>query len=65
MSQDNLDLIVHLGDYIYEGKAQDNRIRKHVGPELMTLDHYRARYALYKSDEDLQAAHQVAPWLVT
>lgn len=65
MSQDNLDLIVHLGDYIYEGKARDNQVRKHVGPELMTLDHYRARYALYKSDLDLQAAHQVAPWLVT
>lgn len=65
MSQDNLDLIVHLGDYIYEGKARDNQIRKHVGPELMTLDDYRARYALYKSDLDLQAAHQAAPWLVT
>lgn len=56
---------VHLGDYIYEGKAGDNQVRKHVGPELMTLEDYRARYALYKSDLDLHAAHQAAPWLVT
>lgn len=65
MSHDSLDLIVHLGDYIYEGAGKDNRVRRHVGPELMTLEHYRARYALYKSDLDLQAAHQAAPWLVT
>jgi alkaline phosphatase D len=65
MCQDDLDLIVHLGDYIYEGAGQDKRTRKHVGQELMSLDDYRTRYAQYKSDPDLMAAHQSAPWLVT
>jgi alkaline phosphatase D len=65
MSQDQLDLIVHLGDYIYEGAGQEKRLRKHVGPEINNLDDYRTRYAQYKSDEHLQAAHQSAPWLVT
>ncbi|MEQ1829614.1 MAG: PhoD-like phosphatase N-terminal domain-containing protein, partial [Pirellula sp.] len=43
MSQDDLDLVIHLGDYIYEGAGLDNRLRKHVGKELMTLDDYRTR----------------------
>jgi alkaline phosphatase D len=65
MSRDQLDLIVHLGDYIYEGAGQDKRLRKHVGSEIVSLDDYRTRYAQYKSDADLQAAHQSAPWIVT
>jgi alkaline phosphatase D len=40
-------------------------VRKHNRPEPYTLDDYRARYALYKSDADLQAAHQAYPWIVT
>jgi alkaline phosphatase D len=65
MSRDSLDLIVHLGDYIYEGAGQDKRVRKHVGMELMSLENYRTRYAQYKSDIHLQSAHASAPWLVT
>jgi alkaline phosphatase D len=37
MAQEDLDLVVHLGDYIYEGAAVDNRVRKHVGGKLTTL----------------------------
>lgn len=60
------DLILHLGDYIYEGgRAKNKRPRHHHGKEIMTLEDYRVRYAQYKSDRDLQAAHAVAPWLVT
>ncbi len=65
MSADDLDLIVHLGDYIYESSWGTAHVRAHNGPEPVTLDDYRARYALYKSDPDLQAAHAACPWLVT
>ena len=65
MVRENLDLLIHLGDYIYEGGAQKNGVRQHIGGELITLDQYRNRYAQYKTDEDLQAAHAACPWLVT
>jgi alkaline phosphatase D len=41
------------------------RVRSHAGLEIRTLDDYRRRYALYKSDPLLQAAHARCPWLVT
>lgn len=65
MIRDDLDLIAHLGDYIYEGAAREKQIRKHVGPELHTLEDYRNRHAQYKTDLDLQAAHAACPWIVT
>ena len=65
MSDDDLDLVVHLGDYIYEGAAHEDRVRKHLGLELDTLQDYRNRYAQYKMDSDLQTAHALCPWLVT
>jgi alkaline phosphatase D len=65
MAWDQPDLILHLGDYIYEGSWGRDHVRKHNTPEAVTLDDYRARHALYKSDPDLQAAHAACPWLVT
>lgn len=59
------DLVFHLGDYIYEGPARDNGIRRHVGPLLNAIDDYRNRHAQYKSDPALQAMHHAAPWIVT
>jgi alkaline phosphatase D len=61
------DLIAFLGDYIYEWGAfqLDHPPRAVRANESFTLEHYRARYAQYKSDPDLQAAHRVAPWIVT
>jgi alkaline phosphatase D len=64
MAAEDLDLVVHLGDYIYEMAGQDNRIRKHAGPEIASLEQYRNRYGQYKSDADLMAAHAHCPWLV-
>ncbi|MCG5437259.1 alkaline phosphatase D family protein [Micromonospora foliorum] len=64
MAEDNPGLILHLGDYIYEGGVGTSTVRQHVGAEIVTLADYRRRYALYKSDPDLQAAHAAAPWLV-
>jgi alkaline phosphatase D len=65
MAGDDLDLVVFLGDYIYETSWGREHVRKHDRPEPYTLDDYRARYALYKSDPDLQAAHRAFPWIVT
>ncbi|HEX4128688.1 MAG TPA: alkaline phosphatase D family protein [Pirellulales bacterium] len=65
MAREELDLIVHLGDYIYEYGAKEKLVRKHVGPECITLDEYRNRHAQYKTDEHLRAAHAICPWLVT
>jgi alkaline phosphatase D len=60
------DLTVHVGDYIYEGgPGGANRLRLHTGQRCVTLDDYRARYALYQSDPDLQLAHATSPWFVT
>jgi len=65
MAKEDLDLVVHLGDYIYEAAGREKQIRKHVGPELNTLADYRNRHAQYKTDPDLQAAHAAFPWIVT
>jgi alkaline phosphatase D len=64
------DLVAFLGDYIYEWG--DFRLQ-HPQPgerivrrnESFTLESYRQRYAQYKTDPDLQAAHLAAPWIVT
>jgi alkaline phosphatase D len=64
MVDDAPELIVHLGDYIYE-TSWGAPVRRHEGPEPTTLTEYRARHALYKLDPDLQAAHAACPWLVT
>ncbi|GIF08315.1 alkaline phosphatase D family protein [Actinoplanes siamensis] len=64
MAEDRPDLILHLGDYIYEDAATTGSVREHAGAEIVSLADYRRRYAQYKSDPDLQAAHAVAPWLV-
>ena len=65
MAQEDLDLVVHLGDYIYESSWGRVHVRKHGAEEPWTLAEYRNRYALYKSDENLRAAHAAFPWLVT
>lgn len=66
MAKEDLDLIAHLGDYIYEGGANAKApVRQHNSAEIQTLHQYRNRHALYKTDEHLQAAHRLCPWLVT
>jgi len=74
------DLVIHTGDYIYEGgsgvpgvrlvdvgggeRRVFETVRLHNSPEIVTLWDYRNRYALYKSDPHLQAAHAAAPWIM-
>ncbi|MDF2585966.1 MAG: Alkaline phosphatase, partial [Mycobacterium sp.] len=64
LAEDHPDLVVHLGDYQYEYAGRDGGVRRHAGPETATLAQYRQRFAQYKTDPDLQAAHAAAPWLV-
>lgn len=59
-----LDLVLFLGDYIYEYAAAPFGVRTHGQGAANTLEGYRARYALYKSDPLLQAAHAACPWIV-
>ncbi|MGW7685156.1 alkaline phosphatase D family protein [Kribbella sp. NPDC054772] len=64
MAEENPGVILHLGDYIYEYGATAGRPRLHLGTEIVTIADYRRRYAQYKTDPDLQAAHAAAPWIV-
>jgi alkaline phosphatase D len=70
MAQDDLDLVIHLGDYIYEYDINSytstgGNVRANSNHEIVNLDDYRERHAQYKTDPDLQAAHAAFPWLVT
>ena len=64
MLVDHPDLIVHVGDYIYELSWGTEHVRSHGAGECYTLSDYRVRHALYRSDPDLQAAHALCPWLL-
>lgn len=66
----SVDLVIHLGDYIYEYGANvygnSSLGRVHVPEtEIITLDDYRTRYSQYRLDKDLQKAHQLKPFITT
>ena len=71
--QEDLDAVIHLGDYIYEygpdgygGDVGAAIGRPHDPPkEIITLEDYRTRHAQYKTDPQLQKAHAAAPWICT
>ncbi|MDQ3371910.1 MAG: alkaline phosphatase D family protein, partial [Actinomycetota bacterium] len=66
IAEEDLALVVHLGDYIYESDRQGTIGRGHVpAAEIFSLADYRRRYGQYKSDEDLRAAHARHPFVVT
>ena len=69
LSEETLDAILHLGDYIYEygpGTYGDTSfIRKHLpAKEITSLEDYRTRYAQYRTDMALQRAHQSHPFIM-
>lgn len=64
MAARELDLVIHLGDYIYDMSWGRHRVRHHNGAIPTTLEEFRNRHALYKGDPDLRAAHAAFPWLV-
>jgi len=71
--RDDLDAVLHLGDYLYEyapgqyGKGRgDVDVRRHrPAREIVSLADYRQRHAQYKSDPDLADLHAAAPFIVT
>ncbi|MGK0275624.1 MAG: alkaline phosphatase D [Ilumatobacter sp.] len=69
VEQGDIDAFVFLGDYIYEyasgGYADDRGRSTGQDFECETVDQYRQRYALYRSDPLLQAAHALVPWIIT
>lgn len=65
MLAEELDLVLFLGDYIYEYPNAGQPVRVPTGGWVLTLDDYRQRYAMHKVDADLQAMHAACPWLVT
>lgn len=74
MAKQEVDAIIHLGDYIYEygkdGYATEEAVKlgrtlaADNDKEIIKLDDYRKRYALYHTDSDLQAAHARHPFIV-
>jgi alkaline phosphatase D len=69
IAEEQFDFVLHTGDYIYEGRGHGGRapaaVRQHQGQEIYTVVDYRNRYAQYKSDPDLLAAHASAPFVVS
>ncbi|MER8222771.1 alkaline phosphatase D family protein [Streptomyces sp. NPDC094143] len=74
LAADDVDLVFHLGDYLYEyavdaaggqRRYTDRTLPALFARETLTLEDYRLRYALYKSDPDLSAAHAAHPFVVT
>ena len=65
LADEELDFVFHTGDYIYEGRDDGGKtpavVRQHQGDEIYTLVDYRNRYAQYRMDPDLRAAHASAP----
>ncbi|MEV0384192.1 alkaline phosphatase D family protein [Nonomuraea sp. NPDC050643] len=67
LADERPDVVFHVGDYIYESRQAAGVVRA-LGPlpgETSRLHEYRQRYARYKTDPDLQAAHAAAPWVPT
>ena len=69
LADEQFDFVFHTGDYIYEGRGNRSRnptlARDHRGQEIYSVVDYRNRYAQYKLDADLLAAHASAPFIVS
>ncbi|MEV0171111.1 alkaline phosphatase D family protein [Streptomyces sp. NPDC050803] len=74
LAEEDVDVVVHLGDYLYEYAVNSaagarsypaGTLPDLFNHETVTLEDYRLRYALYKSDPDLRAAHAAHPFVVT
>ena len=61
----DVDIIIHLGDYIYEGYRKNHLSEREHLPsnELYSLEDYRTRYTQYRRDLQLQKVHQLKPFI--
>jgi alkaline phosphatase D len=64
IAAEDFDLVLFVGDYIYDSSNPNFIRRPHEGPQPVTLTQFRARHATYKLDRDLQAAHAAHPWVL-
>lgn len=71
--RNDVDLVIHLGDYLYDFIDGNEAVRSRVPFSHLThpdnrdwknLDEVRRRYALYRSDPKFVAAHQQHPWMI-
>lgn len=66
LAAEDLDLVIWLGDYIYDTPGRPIAGREHDPPySIRTLADFRARHTQYKLDPDLQEAHRAHPWVIT
>ena len=65
LADEELAFVFHYGDYIYEYGPDNPAVRQHASPLISSLDDYRRRYAQYKADPDLQAAHAAHAFFMT
>ncbi len=72
-ARDDLDLVLHLGDYVYDFPDKDELVRSRVGfadmghpdnRDWLDLAEVRRRYALWRSDPQFVRAHQQHPWMI-
>lgn len=64
MERNDVDAVIHLGDYIYENGSEGSIGRPHEPLERITeLDDYRQRYSQYRLDADLRCVHQMYPFI--
>ena len=61
--RNDLDAVVHLGDYIYEAGGGPPEREHDPNFEIYRLQDYRARLSQYRLDSNLQRCHQVHPWI--
>ncbi len=61
--RNDLDAVVHLGDYIYEGGGGPPEREHDPDFEVWRLQDYRTRLSQYRLDSNLQRCHQVHPWI--
>jgi alkaline phosphatase D len=65
LAEEDVDLVLFLGDYIYEEDSQDDAVQPYTSPAPVDVTTYRQRWAEYKADPALQAAHAARPWVCT
>ncbi len=71
--RNDLDLVIHCGDYIYDFIDKDEFVRSRKDSrdlgfvdnrDWLNLSELRRRYALFRSDPQLMRAHQQHPWFI-
>ena len=62
--RNDLDAIVHLGDYIYEGRGGPSNRLHEPDANAYRLQDYRTRFSQYRLDPDLMRCHQVHPFVI-